>query len=454
VISYTLVGFVVGALGSVLTFSPMAQGMLKLAAGVFMVIMGVNMLGVFPALRRLNPRLPKFLADRVHAGKAGAKSPLYVGLLNGLMPCGPLQAMQIYALSTGSAVAGAFSMFMFSAGTVPLMFGLGALSSMLGGRFTQKVMTAGATLVVVLGLSMLTQGWMLAGFAGPGFFQESVASQGPVRFENGRQIVRSTLTSSRYPSITVQVGVPVRWIIDAPPGSINGCNNRMIIPEYRLEHEFTPGENVIEFTPGETGRFSYSCWMGMIRATIRVVASAADIPGDAGGTGEAAAPQESDDFLTEPIPSGIAVPADQLAVARYNPESDRYQEVAVELTDEGFRPAVVVVQYAVNTKWIINNKATEEENFTLLVPAFKAKLELQSRENSLGFKPGNSFEFSNGNSTAYGFVKVVKDVNAVDEAAVKKEAAAYETKIWPSSTYREADAPRGGGGGGGGGGCH
>jgi len=60
------------------------------------------------------------------------------GLLNGFMPCGPLQAMQLYALGTGSFIAGATSMFMFSLGTVPLMFGLGAISSIAGGKLRKR----------------------------------------------------------------------------------------------------------------------------------------------------------------------------------------------------------------------------------------------------------------------------------------------------------------------------
>ncbi|MDY2872091.1 MAG: hypothetical protein SOT57_06095 [Eubacteriales bacterium] len=84
------------------------------------------------------------------------------------------------------------------------------------------------------------------------------------------QAVYSTLEPNRYPDITVTAGEPVRWVIDAPDGSINGCNNRIFIPALDLEYAFQPGENVIEFTPSETGTISYTCWMGMIRGTITV----------------------------------------------------------------------------------------------------------------------------------------------------------------------------------------
>jgi len=70
----------------------------------------------------------------------------------------------------------------------------------------------------------------------------------------------------------VQQGIPVRWIIKAPPGSITGCNNRMIIRDYGIQYAFKPGDNVINFTPTKTGRFRYTCWMGMIQSTITVLA--------------------------------------------------------------------------------------------------------------------------------------------------------------------------------------
>jgi sulfite exporter TauE/SafE/copper chaperone CopZ len=320
VISYTAIGFVVGALGSVIDFSAAMQGALKLVAGLIMIIMGINLLGVFPWLRKWNPRMPQIIAKRVNAEKFKNKSPLIVGLLNGFMPCGPLQAMQIYALSTGSPVTGALSMLLFSLGTVPLTFSFGAFSSMLGQKFTRKATVAGATLVVVLGMSMFTDGWSLAGFdtlapeppkvedniqasglgsmmaggkgdcgcgmgsgkcEGRGVVQEEKMNnlsteqtdKEPAKNKEDVQIVNSTLSPYQYPSITVKAGVPVKWLINAPLGSINGCNNRILIREYKIEHTFKNGENVIEFTPAKTGKFLYTCWMGMIRATITVVDS-------------------------------------------------------------------------------------------------------------------------------------------------------------------------------------
>jgi hypothetical protein len=50
----------------------------------------------------------------------------------------------------------------------------------------------------------------------------------------------------------------------------------MIIPEYGIEHRFTAGANVVEFTPEKAGVFRYSCWMGMIRSSITVLEGGGD----------------------------------------------------------------------------------------------------------------------------------------------------------------------------------
>ncbi len=432
VISYTAVGGIVGALGSVISFSDGMRGIVQVIAGIFMVIMGVNMLGIFPWLRKLNPRMPKFISRKVQIQKAGSNSPLYVGLLNGLMPCGPLQAMQIYALSTGSPFAGALSMLVFSLGTVPLMFALGALTSVLSKKFTKKVMTVGAVLVVVLGASMFSNGWSLSGFSLPSLKTSNAAApqdgEVPVKVEDGVQIVNSTLSSGRYPAITVQAGTPVKWMIDAPQGSINGCNNRMLIQEYGIEYQFKTGENVIEFTPDKTGTFPYSCWMGMIRSSITVVEAGAEIPES--NDSDAQDPVLSQAELN-PTPAGYTIPTEQVAVATI---ADGVQRVTIDMTDSGFSPAVIVLQAGLQTEWTINNTSSRTGD-TLLFPIYYAKFPALDGENQIRLYPTDDFDFSTGDNSFYGYVKVVEDLNSVELDAIKDEVSGYETLIWPPEYF-------------------
>ncbi len=269
VISYTVVGGIVGAIGSVVSFSGMAKGIVAILAGVFMIIMGLNMLNLFPWLRRFAFHLPRFLTRGIDRNKH-SNSPLYVGLLNGLMPCGPLQAMQLFALSTGSPVSGALSMFFFSLGTVPLMFGFGALSSLLSKKFTDKMLRISAVLVVILGVVMFSNGMGLSGF-NIGFSGASTEqSVAVVEADDESQTVTIELSPRSYAPITVKKGIPVKWIINADTQNINGCNNEILIPKYNISKQLVPGENVIEFTPTEAGTIPYSCWMGMIRSQITV----------------------------------------------------------------------------------------------------------------------------------------------------------------------------------------
>lgn len=268
VVSYTIIGGLVGAIGSVFSLSLKASGMIAIIAGSFMVLMGLNMLSISPALRKWIPQLPKLKLLEMNPNTKTHR-PFYVGLLNGFMPCGPLQTMQIFALGTGSALAGALSMFAFSLGTVPLMFVFGAVSSNLSKKFTDNMLKVSAILVIVLGIIMFGRGLSLGGSV-----VSYAATSGYVVSEIGLsgQTVRTELSSGSYPAIVVQKGVPVKWVMDADASNINGCNNRINIPFAGIRnYRFSPGENIIEFTPTETGTFGYSCWMGMISGQIRVV---------------------------------------------------------------------------------------------------------------------------------------------------------------------------------------
>ena len=269
-ISYSAIGGIVGALGSVLSFTGMMRGIVAAFAGIFMMIMGLNLLDIFPWLKKINPRLPKRFRNERLNGK-GHYGPFYVGLLNGLMPCGPLQAMQLYALGTGNALMGAISMFMFSAGTVPLMFGFSVLSLTMSGKFNRTLMKVSALLVVILGIIMLGRGLSLSGIAMPEFGNSGPEMVQYAEVAGNVQMVSIDVKAKKYAPIVVQKGIPVHFIINAKPSDLNSCNGIIAIPKYDIEKTLQPGENVIEFVPQEIGDIPYSCKMGMIKSKIRVV---------------------------------------------------------------------------------------------------------------------------------------------------------------------------------------
>lgn len=481
VVSYTAVGFVLGLVGfligggSEVGLSTFLQGILKILAGVFMVVMGINMLGLFPWLRKFTIRMPKFLAKKVGERKAHATRPFIVGILNGFMPCGPLQSMWIVALASGNPFSGALSMFLFSLGTVPLMLGLGSIVAALGKKFTDKVMSIGAVLVVVLGLAMISQGGSLNGMLPSGLLMTliiafsiagillsiparkkvvkwilrivailvvigscalwhchsmmtrdtSTGEANSAQVSDGVQVVNSTLTSGSYPNITVQAGIPVKWVIYAPEGSINGCNNRMLIRDLGIEYTFHTGENVIEFTPTQPGTISYSCWMGMIQAYIFVTD---------GTEGTLAVGAE----VSIPTASGYVIPTETMAIASLTTDEsgNQLQQVSVELTDNGFEPAIVVAQAGTALYWNIENNRTDAAAGTeLFAPYYSTKLSLTAGSNQLGVYPSQSFDVYTGGDCFFCYVKVVDDLNAIDEDAIREEVSSFITMIYPAEVF-------------------
>ncbi len=268
VTSYTVLGGIVGAIGSVFSLSTSTQAVLYVVVGCFMVLMGLNLYGLNVA-RKFLPKMPKSFRNL----KKNENGPFVVGLLNGLMPCGPLQSMQLYALSTGSFVEGALSMFFFSVGTVPLMYIFGKIGEFKNPKIAKNFMKISAILVLALGVVMANRGLALLGVSLPTSTTASSASSTELSGEivDNQMVIYSDLAPRSYPNLVVKKGVPVKWVINVPAKNLNGCNNEIIIGEYGIQQKLEVGENIIEFTPTETGNFRYSCWMGMIRANITVV---------------------------------------------------------------------------------------------------------------------------------------------------------------------------------------
>ena len=267
VLSYALIGGIAGTLGGALGFQGRARGFILLFAGVLMLGMALRMLGVFTVLRRI--RLPLSFARLTGklARPEAMRSSFIIGLLNGLMPCGPLQSMQIYALSTGSFVGGALSMLLFGLGTAPLMLGFGALSGHWNRKYAGRILTISASLVFMMGLGMIGRGVSLSGVSWPAPAGESVKT---AAIADGRQFVRSETDYGSYQSIEVRRGIPVEWTIHVPEGKLNGCNGEILVQEYALDIPLHEGDNLVKFTPEKSGTVSFSCWMGMIRGSIRV----------------------------------------------------------------------------------------------------------------------------------------------------------------------------------------
>ncbi|VVB98267.1 Cytochrome C biogenesis protein transmembrane region [uncultured archaeon] len=281
-ISYTAMGAVFGLIGSVLSFTPQMRGAIGVLAGAFLLIYGLNMLNVFPVLRKLQLRLPSF----ANFEKMQDRGPFMIGLANGLfLACGPLQAMYIYASGSGSVLNGAASLFAFGLGTLPLMMLFGFSISSLT-KYLHGIIKFSGVLVLVLGLVMANTGLTLLGhginlkdFIAPAPLVNSTANitqnitnstQNTTNVAQDVQEIRMTVDGNGFtPDIfTLQKGVKVRWIINAT--QLTNCNKEIIVRDYGLDIKLHAGENVVEFTPDNAGTIHWSCWMGMIPGTFIV----------------------------------------------------------------------------------------------------------------------------------------------------------------------------------------
>lgn len=444
IVSYTVIGGVVGALGSVLSLSISVKAGLQVFAGVFMIIMGLNMSG-FGLFRKLNIKLP-WTACSV---KKKPKTPFLVGVLNGLMPCGPLQTMQLYALGTGSAFNGALSMLIFSLGTVPLMLTFGALSGLISKGYTKTLLKFSGILVVVLGVVMGSRGLALAGVNIPTTSTlaatlsgnetlASASSAAKPTIENGVQIIRMTADGAGYTpnGLYVQKNMPVKWIIDGK--ALNSCNSQIIVPSLNIQKNLQPGENVIEFTPKDTD-INFSCGMGMIRGIIKVVDNVASvdtskpdasIPAPSsgmtccGGGGTATTP-------TSPqTPSIYGTDLSKVETSRLIHKavlSGNKQTASIKGTGYEFEPLIIVVVKNIDTTLSFDLNKFDNPDRTFQIVTSDTGTDIATFEGKKGIVKVTTTFNTDGtygivkNGTVMGAVIVVDDLKNVDLEKIRTD---------------------------------
>lgn len=277
--SYAILGGVLGSLGSVFQLSNSVLGALMLAVGFVMLVMGLQITEMFPLLNKIKFTLPKsvshFLGIKNHQEEYSHKGSFVLGALTFFLPCGFTQAMQLYAMSTGSFVSGALIMGTFALGTAPGLLGIGGITSVVKGIFAKRFFKFAGLVVVIFALFNISNGYNLTGWqAGAALKNDqtiTLASDPNVTLENGTQIVRMKETSRGYEpnEFTIQKNIPVKWIVTAE--APYSCASSLTVSKLGIRKNLQAGESIIEFTPKETGRIPFSCSMGMYTGVFNVV---------------------------------------------------------------------------------------------------------------------------------------------------------------------------------------
>ncbi|MFH1209727.1 MAG: sulfite exporter TauE/SafE family protein [archaeon] len=279
-ISYTVIGAAFGLIGAIITFTPFMRGIAGIISGLFLLIFGLNMLNIFPFLRKVRITTPNFI-NKFLGKQEKNSNPFMIGLFNGLMiACGPLQAIYIMAAGTGSVVEGAKLLFIFGLGTLPVMLGFGYITSFISSKMANKILKFSGIVVIILGIIMINRGLAVTGtgYDANSLFSNSLLSSSNdadtdtsnVVTNNGYQEIKMDVLSSGWSpnKFVLKKGVPVKWIINGK--ELNGCNSAIQVPKLGLSFKIKPGLQTIEFTPNEEGTVPFSCWMGMIQGQFIV----------------------------------------------------------------------------------------------------------------------------------------------------------------------------------------
>ena len=278
-ISYSLLGALLGFLGSKLFITPKFQGWMQILAGVFLILTAARLANLHPIFRYFVIQPPKFIYRilRKNGNSTSALAPIILGFLTVLIPCGVTQAMMLLAISSASAIVGAGIMFGFVLGTTPVFFALGLTFLELLKKKSFAVISA--LVIAILGIISVNTGQILRGsvhtlqnYSRAIFGSNTKIGNLAKITPDGKQQVTIKVSGFGYSAdaSVLKVGVPT--LLTLTTENTYGCARAFTIPALNL-YKILPltGSETLEFTPTKTGTLTYTCSMGMYTGTFTVV---------------------------------------------------------------------------------------------------------------------------------------------------------------------------------------
>ncbi|MDO8963119.1 MAG: sulfite exporter TauE/SafE family protein [Coriobacteriia bacterium] len=288
-LSYAFVALGLGslvALAGTAVDSSGIRNFVMLAAGVYMVLLGLGMTGRFPALRYLTPRPPRFLVaslsrtrkrsvDDTAAGTPSLVTPLIFGLLTGLMPCAPLIAAQAGAMAAESPVSGAALMASFGLGTAPLMLAFGFGSAFLSRQVRTRLQVVAALAVILFGLVILDRGLVAVGSPvsltalRSAVIERTTPGAGSTTGADGVAEVRIAIVNTVCVPDVVYIPADreVRLIVDRREAA--PCSDQLAIPALGVLADLAPDAvTTVTVPPAPAGEYALTCGMAMMSGRI------------------------------------------------------------------------------------------------------------------------------------------------------------------------------------------
>lgn len=283
-IAYIALGFLLGAFGGALNIGGRVQTLMQLAAGLYMIAVALNLLNIHPIFRYVIIQPPRFLT-RLVRNQSKSKDLFAPGLLGAMtifIPCGTTIAMEALAISSANAFLGASIMAVFILGTMPLFFGIGFVTSILGEAFKSKFLKLAAIAVIYLGVNSINGS--LVALNSPITIQSLAEnfpsiSIGADSINNDRDSEVSTtqnaqidVTSGGYTPnyIRVKKDLPVNLTLKNKDAY--SCASAFRIPSLGISRNLSVNDTqIVTFTPTKVGKIKFNCSMGMYRGVIEVV---------------------------------------------------------------------------------------------------------------------------------------------------------------------------------------
>ena len=275
IVAYTLLGALLGWLGSYLALSPVTRAILMIVIGIFMLGNALRMLNVHPIFRYFNVEPPKFITRYIRRTSKGADTftPLFLGALTVFIPCGVTQAMMAAALGTGSPLTGAAMMLAFTLGTSPVFFIVAYLTTELGARLEKFFMRFVAIVLLVLGFMTLDGGLNLMGSPysltnlARGFTTASAA--GASASAPSADLTLMVQNEGYFPQLLkASANEPVS--LDLVTNKTYSCSRDFVIPALNY-YQLLPDTGTVQVNipaqPAGTRMF-FTCSMGMYTGTI------------------------------------------------------------------------------------------------------------------------------------------------------------------------------------------
>lgn len=283
-ISYTLLGFFLGWLGSLFQLSITSQVILQTAVAIFMLGTALNILKVHPLLRYFVIQPPRFLFKLIRNQTKSSDffAPLLLGAFTVFIPCGTTQAMIALSVASGNPLIGALIMFVFTLGTSPVFFTLGFLATKLGHSFEARFMKVVAIALIALAIFNINSAVTLSGskFTLGSMWREFYCTaltfcDGRAYASSGQPVKEATIYLQDYgytpDMFTVKSGSQVTLNLINENG--RGCIQAFTIPQLGIQKIIRTGttETITFKAPSTAGDFSFMCSMGMYQGTIHVI---------------------------------------------------------------------------------------------------------------------------------------------------------------------------------------